>query len=184
MRSRIGAQLILAVALISVAVFALLSFILITAQRRSLISQMKRHSTEIIETIRSSTRYAMMHNQREELTEIINAIGSQPAISKVRILNKDGEIVYSPDSRERGHRVNMEAEACFGCHGTKIPRERLEVVRAPIGLDIGGETPAEIAVSIVAEIVHLRGGGTGQPLSQKESVLSRFHPQGDQRGES
>ena len=45
MKSRIGAQLILAVALISIAVFALLSFILITAQRRSLITQMKRNST-------------------------------------------------------------------------------------------------------------------------------------------
>ncbi len=125
MKSRIGAQLILAVAFISVAVFALLSFILITAQRRSLISQMKRHSTQCIETIRSSTRYAMMHNQREELSEIVNAIGRQPAINKVRILNKDGEIVYSPDNVERGHRVNMEAEACFGCHGTVTPRERL-----------------------------------------------------------
>jgi len=125
MKSRIGAQLILAVAFIAVVVFALLSFILITAQRRSLIAQMKRHSTQCIETIRSSTRYAMMHNQREELTEIVAAIGRQPTINKVRILNKDGQIVYSPDSKERGHKVNMEAEACLGCHGTKVPRVRL-----------------------------------------------------------
>ena len=126
MKSRIGAHLILAVTLISVLVFALLSFILITAQRRSLITQMQRHSTQFIETIFSSTRYAMMHNQREELDEIVNAIGRQPEISKVRIFNKEGQIVYSPNDHEKGHRVDMEAEACFPCHGTETPRERLD----------------------------------------------------------
>jgi xanthine dehydrogenase accessory factor len=37
-------------------------------------------------------------------------------------------------------------------------------VRAPAGLDLGGETPAEIAVSILAEILMLRYGAGGQPL--------------------
>ena len=42
-----------------------------------------------------------------------------------------------------------------------IARERFEQVYSPIGLDIGSETPAEIAVSIMAEIVKVRRGGTG-----------------------
>jgi xanthine dehydrogenase accessory factor len=58
-----------------------------------------------------------------------------------------------------------------------LPKEKLEAVRAPIGLDIGGETPAEIAVSIMAEIIHLTGGGTGRPLSEMEQILTRFHPE-------
>jgi xanthine dehydrogenase accessory factor len=57
-----------------------------------------------------------------------------------------------------------------------LPRERLDLVRAPIGLDIGGETPAEIAVSVLAEIVHHGRGGTGRPLRELEHVLDRFHP--------
>jgi xanthine dehydrogenase accessory factor len=48
-----------------------------------------------------------------------------------------------------------------------IPRERFERVHSPIGLDIGSETPAEIAVSIMAEIVKVRRGGTGLPLSDE-----------------
>ncbi len=36
------------------------------------------------------------------------------------------------------------------------PREKAEALRAPIGLDIGAETPEEIAVSILAEIVAVR----------------------------
>jgi xanthine dehydrogenase accessory factor len=35
-------------------------------------------------------------------------------------------------------------------------RERLEEVHSPIGIDIGGETPEEIAVSIVAELIKVR----------------------------
>jgi xanthine dehydrogenase accessory factor len=37
-----------------------------------------------------------------------------------------------------------------------ISREKLEQVHAPIGLDIGAETPEEIAVSIVAELIRIK----------------------------
>lgn len=39
-----------------------------------------------------------------------------------------------------------------------IPRERLNSVHSPIGLPIGAETPAEIAVSIVGELIRWRSG--------------------------
>jgi xanthine dehydrogenase accessory factor len=46
-----------------------------------------------------------------------------------------------------------------------IPADKFAGVHSPIGLDIGSETPAEIAVSIMAEIVQVRRGGTGLSLS-------------------
>jgi len=46
-----------------------------------------------------------------------------------------------------------------------ISEEQLAGVHAPIGLDLGGRQPAEIALSILAEIVQVRYGGTGRPLS-------------------
>ncbi|MBI2888160.1 MAG: XdhC family protein [Chloroflexi bacterium] len=51
-----------------------------------------------------------------------------------------------------------------------VPKEALERVRTPIGLDIHAETPEEIAVSIVAELIMTRNGGTGRPLSQVERI--------------
>jgi xanthine dehydrogenase accessory factor len=45
-----------------------------------------------------------------------------------------------------------------------LPREALERIHTPIGLDIGAETPEEIAVSIIAEIIMVRRGGRGTPM--------------------
>ncbi|MBI3723256.1 XdhC family protein, partial [bacterium] len=47
-----------------------------------------------------------------------------------------------------------------------LPPESLALVRAPAGLDLGSEGPDEIALSIVAEIVRQRRGGTGRPLAE------------------
>ncbi len=50
--------------------------------------------------------------------------------------------------------------------------DQLRRVSAPCGLDLGSETPQEIALSILAEILrHSRGGrGTGQPLRELRGV--------------
>jgi xanthine dehydrogenase accessory factor len=47
----------------------------------------------------------------------------------------------------------------------KIAEEMIERVYAPIGLDIATETPAEIALSILAELIKVRRGGKAASLS-------------------
>ncbi len=50
---------------------------------------------------------------------------------------------------------------------TGIPPASLVNIYGPIGLDIGAQTPEEIAVSISAELVLVHRGGTGRSLSQR-----------------
>jgi xanthine dehydrogenase accessory factor len=47
-----------------------------------------------------------------------------------------------------------------------VGAELLRGVRSPIGLDIGAQTPEEIALSILAEIVLVRRGGSGKPKGE------------------
>lgn len=57
-----------------------------------------------------------------------------------------------------------------------IPRERLEQVHSPIGLDLGAETPEEIALSIAAEMVMLRKHGSGASLKTLHHFLEEVVP--------
>lgn len=41
-------------------------------------------------------------------------------------------------------------------HG--VPQDRIDAIRTPVGLDLGGRTPAEIALSVLAEITQERYG--------------------------
>jgi len=54
-----------------------------------------------------------------------------------------------------------------------IPEEQLSRLHSPIGLDLGARTPEETAVSIAAEIVQSRWGGSGRHLTQ---TVGPIHP--------
>jgi xanthine dehydrogenase accessory factor len=111
-----------------------------------------------------------------------------------------GELPINPNTfivvATRGHRydnVALEAAArtparYVGLVGSKrktiliyedlvrsgLPLERIKDIRSPIGLDIHARTPAEIAVSIMAEILMYRLGGTGQPMKLEEWRIDRI----------
>ncbi len=51
-----------------------------------------------------------------------------------------------------------------------VAEEKLSRVHAPIGLELNAETPEEIAVSIMAEIIMLRNSGTGKPMKMAQQT--------------
>lgn len=54
-----------------------------------------------------------------------------------------------------------------------VPEDRIRAVRAPVGLDLGGRTPAEIALAIMAELSAERFGGSGKPLRLSDEIYER-----------
>lgn len=75
------------------------------------------------------------------------------------ILKRDAGYVGLIGSRRRVGFVKKELLA------QGIPAERVASLFTPIGLDIGGESPAEIAISILAEMIALRRLGRAKTLS-------------------
>ncbi|MBL1108883.1 XdhC family protein [Streptomyces sp. 5-8] len=54
-----------------------------------------------------------------------------------------------------------------------VTERELTRLRSPIGLDLGARTPEETALSIAAEIVAVRRGGTGVPLTGSRTPIHR-----------
>jgi len=69
----------------------------------------------------------MLRNQRESLHKIIEAIGAQPGVEKIRVFNKTGEIMFANTKEDIGTNVDLQAEACYACHRRDQPLERLSM---------------------------------------------------------
>jgi xanthine dehydrogenase accessory factor len=54
-----------------------------------------------------------------------------------------------------------------------VTREQLDQVYSPIGLDLGGSTPEETALSIIAEVVAVKNGRTGGSLRDSSGPIGK-----------
>jgi xanthine dehydrogenase accessory factor len=50
-----------------------------------------------------------------------------------------------------------------------VPEEKISRVHSPMGLELNAETPEEIAVSIMAEVLMLKDKGTGRQMKSKQA---------------
>ncbi|MFC4453005.1 XdhC/CoxI family protein [Deinococcus sonorensis] len=73
--------------------------------------------------------------------------------------------VLGPRSRTQGLLDTLEGE------GHVCTPEQLERLHSPVGLGIGAEAPEEVALSILAELMAWRRGGSGRPLNGLEGRI-------------
>ncbi|MGB3092370.1 MAG: ATP-binding protein [Candidatus Zixiibacteriota bacterium] len=121
----IGAKLILVVGFILITSMAIYAYLNIASQKKHLTGEVMRGALRISETVRRSTRYDMLRYQSDDVHEIIETIGEQEGLEKIRVFNKDGKIMFSTDKSEIGEMVDKKAEACYACHSAEKPLERL-----------------------------------------------------------
>jgi len=107
------------------AFFALFGYINLRMERSHSQDLVIQAADRITDVILRSTHYEMLHNDREALHNIVQELGSEPGIQRIRIFNKEGRITLSTDAREVNRVVDKTAEACYGCHAQSAPLERL-----------------------------------------------------------
>ena len=95
-------------------------------QRRHLERLVSLSADRIAETIRGATRDAMMRNDAKDVHRIIQNVGAQQGITRIRIFNKEGRIRTSTLATEVGTLVDVKAEQCTACHRSDQPLVRLE----------------------------------------------------------
>ncbi len=125
MLNKISFKLIFTVSLAVIIIISAYAYFNIRAQSKVLLTEIERHADQESEIIKSSTKDAMLNNNRELIHKIIKTIGRQQCIHTVRILNKEGEIIYSSDTTVIGKMLDKKAEACYTCHASGVPMEKL-----------------------------------------------------------
>jgi hypothetical protein len=97
---------------------------LYSIMKQDLIDDAAQSGRNIANTVVLSTRYAMLHNDRQHLGNIIANIGQHQGVEHLRVFNHDGFITFSRNQSEVGHQVNKKVEGCSGCHsGTKAAEQ-------------------------------------------------------------
>jgi two-component system NtrC family sensor kinase len=127
LKVKVGVYLVMA---LTVAVF-LFTFMVVRNNREELLHQAISHSARLSEVITKSTRFAMLRNQPSYINKIIQDVGGQNDIDRVRILSKNGTVIYSSQTDEIGTLVDQEAEACLGCHLDQVSMQESPMIGRP-----------------------------------------------------
>jgi nitrogen fixation/metabolism regulation signal transduction histidine kinase len=97
---------------------------LYSVMKQDLIDDAAQNGRNIANTVVLSTRYAMLHNDRQHLGSIISNIGQHQGVEHLRIFNHSGIITFSRNTAEVGQQVNKDIQGCSGCHsGTKATQQ-------------------------------------------------------------
>ena len=110
--------------LVLVAVMLLFVLLLVRQERDEQLRTLVTHMDQLSQVIARSTRYAMLLDEPDIVEKIIEDIGKQDGIQRVRVLRKDGVIAHSNFPPEIGKRIDRQAEHCSHCHeGGKVLTE-------------------------------------------------------------
>lgn len=126
-KSKVGLKLIAVVGCTIFITIAIFAYAIINSYYRELILHVTEGAHQLSETVKSGTKYDMLANHRDKVHRTIDAVAEQEGIEKVRIFNKEGEIIYSSARDEMGGMVDKQAEACYACHTADQPLEALSI---------------------------------------------------------
>jgi two-component system, NtrC family, sensor kinase len=163
---RIGLAAKLAILLVAstAAFFILYGYVNLRDLRRHSEAQVAQTAERITDLIRRSTHYEMLHNDREALYNVIQEIGSEPGIRRIRIFNPEGRIQFSTDAKEvaaaaRSFTVtrrieNMPACSNAACHSHRADQPLLGVIEANLSLaSVDAESAEQQRHLVIATIL-------------------------------
>jgi two-component system, NtrC family, sensor kinase len=137
---RIGLRLILVVGITAILIIGIIAFFNIRSLNASLLTEVERHANQLTETVKHSTRMDMLRNEQDRIQEIIGAIGVQPGIGEVRVLNKEGRVVYSSVLNSVGTVVTKDQPSCAVCHAQTPALSQLAVNQRTSIIEPPGDT--------------------------------------------
>ena len=121
----LSAKLIVLLVASMVVIFGLLGYLNIRLHRQHLEAATLVSAERVSDVIKRSTSYYMLRNDREGLYHTMSTMADEPEMVRIRVINQEGRITFSTDTKEIDTSVNKRAEACYGCHAQAQPLARL-----------------------------------------------------------
>ncbi len=110
------AKFVLFMGMILVLATGIFAYMSINIQKQQLMHNTVKEALRLSDIVKKTTRYSMINNHREGVQRIIETVGSEESIERVRVFNKMGKIMVSSDESEMGNFVDERAETCNKCH--------------------------------------------------------------------
>jgi len=123
--NRLGVILPAAISIGTLILVGTAALLFLRAQEQHLVNEVVRGAVLFSETIKSSTYHDMLADRRDSAYLVMDTIGHQSGIDRVRFFNKEGRVTFSSDRTEINTLVDKRAEQCYGCHEAGRPLERL-----------------------------------------------------------
>ena len=108
-----------------VPMLSVLSLVQVKLQEQFSTDCARTNGLSLSEGLFGALHRSMLNNDRDGLRAEVRSITAKSPNLRVRIYNKDGEIVFSSLAVEEGSRVDVKSEACVKCHAAGRPLERL-----------------------------------------------------------
>jgi two-component system, NtrC family, sensor kinase len=132
--SGLAAKLAVCVIASTAAFFSLFGFINLRMERSFSRRMVQQAGERIADIILRSTRYQMLNNDTASLNHIVQDIGSEPGIQRIRVVNKDGRITLSTRPAEVGATADYTAWMKPGAGAGPATREFTENGQRVLGV--------------------------------------------------
>ena len=114
--NRISGKLVLVISCVLLITLFIYTWITAVGLREQTTTAWAKNAYSMSDIIKKSTRYSMLLNRREDIQEIINTVGGEQGVKRIRIYNKFGAISYSTDSTEIDKKISLTSDECSSCH--------------------------------------------------------------------
>ena len=121
LRLSLIAKLAISTSLVLLVFMALFAYINIETLQKIFLDEAVSDAENLSESIIKTTHHQMLDDDRLRAYQMIQEVGTQSGIESIRLINKDGRIIFSTRDEEIGTFVDKKAAACNMCHAGATP---------------------------------------------------------------
>jgi two-component system, NtrC family, sensor kinase len=121
LRLSLIAKLAVSTSLVLLVFMALFAYFNIETLKKIFLEEAISDADKLSEAIIKTTHYQMLEDDRQRAYQMIQEVGTQKGIEIIRLVNKDGRIIFSTQEHEIGTFIDKTAAACNMCHAGTTP---------------------------------------------------------------